>query len=1061
MSKSKLPFYSLTTAELFKRFTTTEDGLTTKKVEKFTTKYGPNQIVVQDKTPLWKKLIDPFMDPLVLLLVGAALISFFVGEWETGVIFMVIVALNAGLDFWQNYQAENIMSSLKGFIKKTANVRRNGKIKEILSTELVPGDIVLLDEGESVPADIRLFKARKLAVNSFALTGESVPQQKSDHPIFGDFAVADRTNMLHMGSSIVMGSGEGVVVATGMKTVFGNITDLSSETNEDKTPLQKQLAAMAKKNFAIAMVVMVAMLFLSYFVLDKTWLATVIFSIVVATSMVPQGLPLEINLSLLLGVFRLGKRNAVIKKLDAVEALGSASVICTDKTGTLTRNEMDIEYVWGEGVDVRVQGKGYLPTGKFFWNRNKGKGIGNKDKGSLGLQDKSLKLVGSSSPFIKGGREGDLGEKNPSLILPLEKGENNDEISRTDLEPYHEFFYAAYFNNHARLCEPDDTHPDYYVIGDPTEGAIRVLGARLGLHVKAFESTHEDIDEVPFDSDRKMMSTVWAHKVEQKGMKSEELRVKNVSELREKRRVKSESLGLAGNTSPFIKGGREGDSNSPSFFKGGIKGGLNPSLILPLKKGENNEAKVFTKGAAESVLAVCDTYKDWQTGEIKPLTIEKRREILEKVESYAIDAYRVLAVASKSIAVQDRYEDHEVESELTYFGCVAMMDLPRKGVAEAFQVSAGAQIKTIMITGDNELTAVAIAKKIGIIIEEKGKGNKEKGAADYFRATGAELAKLSDKKLIKKIEQSYSCIFSRVSPQQKLRIVKLLKSVGEIVAVTGDGVNDAPALKQAHIGVSMGRIGTEVAKEASQIVLADDSYSTLVHAIKEGRTIYQNLVKTVKSCYTSNFAELFVVLFGIFFAAKFSGFEPLAPVQILLIDLLGETAPLIALTFDPLYRGAMKEPPRNTKNNMLNKVTITDIIFTGLVMGGASYGAFALAFNLTNDPVMSSTAAYLMIIFTQYINILSRRHHGFIFSPYLFSNKYLWWAMGGTLLIVFGLIYSPLGSLEAISFKPLAWNLWPWMLAIVFAVLVIIEAKKQVFNRLTDRKFEQKSAIIN
>ncbi len=923
-SKNTLPYYSQTIQQILSEFKTRKDGLTEKEVVKFRGIFGRNEIIIKNPVPLWKRIVEPFLDPLTLLLAMAAVVSLIVGEIETGIIFFIIIALNAGLEFWQKHQAENIMNSLQNFLQDTAKVRRNGKFREILSAELVPGDIVLLDEGDAVPADIRLIKTRRLQVNAFALTGESVPQQKSEFAISGDFSPADQTNMVHMGSNIVTGSGEGVVVGTGMNTIFGQISGLSMEQDQDQTPLQKELGKMARKNFAIAIGIMIVMIFAGHYFLHKSWSSTIIFAIVVATSMVPQGLPLEVNLSLLLGVFRLGKKKAIVKKLSAVESLGSASLICTDKTGTLTRNEMNVEYVFGENFEMEIKGEGYLPTADVF-----------------------LKL--KSEP----------------------KQKFNTKTNLDLFSNFAGFFQALYFNNHARVGEPDEKHSDYYVIGDPTEGALRVLGRRVGLKVADFSAKYEEEDEIPFDSDRKMMSTLFVRKSDKKVV-------------------------------------------------------------------------VFTKGATESVLAQCTHIKDFKTGKISKLTPEKSREILEKVGDLAQKAYRVLAIASKEMPRQKEYKGEEVESGLVFLGCVAMMDLPRKGVRESFEISTGAGIKTIMITGDNELTALAIAKKVKLIPEN------EEGV---FKITGANLAKLSDKKLVQEIKRCRAGVFSRVSPAQKLRIVKLMKKAGEIVAVTGDGVNDAPALRQAHIGVSMGKIGTSVAKEAAQIVLADDSYSTLVTAIKEGRTIYQNLIKTVKSCYTSNFGELSVVLLGLFFAGRLSGVEPLTPVQILLIDLLGELIPLIMLTFDPLFKDSMKKPPRNRNHNVLNIVSLIDIIITGFFMGVASFVAFVFTLKATNDQAMSATSAYITLILVQYLNILTRRHPGFIFSKYLFTNKYLWWSMLITMMIVMGLIYSPIGALQSVDFKPLTSLAWFYVILILAIVLIILEVKKKIINQWTIKKY--------
>ncbi|PID70284.1 HAD family hydrolase [bacterium DOLZORAL124_38_8] len=908
--KNTQKWYDLSVAEIFKVLASHKSGLTSAEVQKRQVQYGKNKIVLANKIPLWKRLVEPLKDPLALMLLGAAIVSFFVNETETGIVFLVIIGLNVALEFWQSYQSENILKSLEGFIKKTAKVRRDGKIQEILSEELVPGDVVLIEEGDAIPADIRLTDCLRFQVNSFALTGESVPQQKSAQVITGKFSVADQTNMIRMGSMAVTGKAEGIVIATGMDTVFGNVSKLSAVDNGAKTPLQRELANMSKKNFFMALGIMAVMFVLSLFVLEKPLLPTIVFSIVVATSMVPQGLPLEINLSLLLGVVRLGKKNAVVKKLDSVEALGSASIICTDKTGTLTRNEMNIVSAFGHNFSLIIDGVGYHPTGT-------------------------------------------IQSDNKPITVELNK-------------QLQDFYQALYFNNNARLCEPDKNHTDYYVIGDPTEGALRVMGARVGLDSNMFEQNYTEIDGIPFDSDRKMMSSIYQEK--------------------------------------------------------------NADVV-----------RVFTKGATESVLQHCTKIRNTKTGKDIKITSTHKKEILKKTENYAKQAYRVLAIAQKVMPKANEFTQDNTESELVYLGSVVMMDLPRTGVAEAFKVSQGAHIKTVMITGDNALTASAIAQKIGLVEPQKGLP---------FSATGAEVEAMEDTILTQHILDSYACIFSRVSPEQKLRIVTLLRQSGEVVAVTGDGINDAPALKQADIGVSMGKIGTEVAKEASQIVLADDSYSTLVDAIKEGRTIYQNLVKTVKSCYTSNFGELFVILLGILLAGYFSGTEPLKPIQILLIDLLGEMGPLIALTFDPLFKNGMTTPPRNMNDNVLNRHSLTDIIFTGLLMGGTAFAAFALTFWLTQDGKVASTATYIMLIMAQYMNILSRRTNGFMFSEYFFKNKYLWGAMVVTMTIIVGIIYSPIGQLESVGFAPISMKIWGVIALMTAVMLVLVESKKWIFNQI-------------
>ena len=901
-----IPYYQHTNEEVLHELKTKMEGLSTSVAKKFLTQHGQNVIEVEEKGKHWKMFLESINDVLTWLLFGAAVVAFIMGDNLTGIIFGVIILLNVFLNFFQSYKAENIMQSLKSYICESAKVRRNKEVLEIPVEDLVPGDIILLEEGDAVPADVRILEENGLQVNSFAITGESNPQTKSAAPIPRKVSMADRTNMVYMGASIATGNGVGVIVGTGLHTVFGKIAKMSSQIQRDKTPLQKELNQMAKKNVYIALGVLTLVLLLCIFVLDYGWEMALIFSIVVATSMVPQGLPMEINISLLLGVKRLGKKNVLVKKLSAVEALGSTSIICTDKTGTLTKNEMNVEHVFGKNFALQVSGQGYNPRGKLT--------------------------------------------------------EEGKPLTSSHRKQFDEFFYSLYFNNRAHLHKEGKI---YSVIGDPTEGALKVLGQRAKVQESTFARQYKLLTEIPFDSNRKMMSTLFH----------------------------------------------------------------NP----------NKKVTVFTKGSPVKVLANSSHIWDAKTGKAIKLTEKEREVMIQQVQDKAKKAYRILGIAIREIPEAKEYVQEKVETKLIFLGCVAMMDPPRKGVKKAFEIARKAGIKTVVITGDSHLTATAIAERVGLLNDQ----NRER----VWTMEGIDMVALSDTELIDSIQESEAAIFSRVSPEQKLRIVRGLKRRGEIVAVTGDGVNDAPAIKQADVGVAMGKIGTSVAKDVAQIVLTDDSYSTLVYAIKEGRTIYQNLVKTVKSCYTSNFAELTLVLLGIILATKFGGLTPLLPVQILLIDLVGETIPLIALTLDPLRKGAMMKPPRKSKEHVLNTRSVSDIIVTGVIMGLAGFFAFAFSYRVTGSAMVATTTTYLMIILSQYINILNRRDVGTTFSRYLFKNRPLWLSFGFTLLFLGIFIYTPFAQHPKIGFTGIGWDMWGMMAVVCVALIALLEVKKMAFRR--------------
>lgn len=906
--KNDKPAYLLDEATVYKLFNTERPGLEDAVAKSRLQQNGANQLEANKSTPLPIRFLRQFKDLMIVLLVISGIISLFLGDSRTGIVLFALVAFNTIIGFTQEYKAERIMESLVRLVVPEAKVMRAGKLEIIASTEIVAGDIVYIEEGDSVPADLRVVEESELSTNDFALTGESNPSRKFTHVIESVVPIGDRHNLTFMGTTVATGHGYGVVVGTGMNTELGRIANLSQDTSQDISPLQREMNNIAK-HVTEGTVVLCAVLLPIAINADLGIKEALLFAIGIASSIIPQGLPAEINTTLAQAAKKLASARALVKKLSAVESLGATSIICTDKTGTLTKNQMTVQQFLIGAQTYSVSGVGYEANGKIV---------------------KGLTL----------GKSG---------------------LSPAELKELELFFVAGVFASNAHVDGPDAEHADWYAIGDPTEAALITLSRKAGLDPLHLDVSYPELKEFAFDSARKRMSSIRAW-------------------------------------------------------------------------GDGKRNYVFVKGAPESVLQKCSDV--WDHGHIRPLDKKTSRAVLDENEKLAQVALRNLGYAYKVLPANttlDSLTMEEVEEGLTYLGMVSMIDPLREEVPSAMQQAHDAQISVSIITGDYASTAQAIAIKAGLADDAK----------DIRIVVGEEVQKLSDKQILD-ITLAGSTIFSRVSPEDKLRIVGLIKDSGRVVAVTGDGINDAPALKRADIGVAMGVTGTDVAKQSADIVLLDDSFHTLISAVQQGRVVFQNIKKGTLSCFTSNSAELVVNLVSLAAASLFGVPLALTVMQILAIDLIAELFPIAALGWDKADRELMHEPPRDPHHHILNSRSILDLLWCGLLIGGFAFANYLMFFGrngVSADTVhsgsplhMQATAlTYLTIVLCQLGNILQRRSQDGLFTRYQFHNKHLWFSILLSLTCVVAILYSPInqyfgaGPLSAVD----------WLYAVFGAVLFL------------------------
>lgn len=919
-------FYSLNTEELYKDLDVSSNGLSDEEAKKRLDVYGLNLIKGKKKRPLILRFLDNFVHLLAIILWVAAALCFIprVNMPQLGYAIILVVIINAVFSFLQEFRAEKALEALNKILPSYARVLRSGEIKEVLSRELVPGDILILNEGDNVSADARLIESYDLRTNNSVLTGESAPQKKSIVAIVNREVDSLRlTNVVYAGTSISSGTGKAIVYATGMKTEFGKIANITQSVKEELSPLQKEINKASQMLVYIAVGVGVLFFILSLFVIKLGFLTSFVFAIGIIVAFVPEGLLPTVTLALAMGVQRMAKRNALIKKLSSVETLGSTTVICTDKTGTLTQNEMTVREIWVDGDSYDVSGVGYNPSGEFNL------------KGNI------------------------IDSKNTSRIFK--------KISK-----------AMSFCNNSRLYKDKNTN-QWVIKGDPTEGCLLVAAKKANFDYELELQNEPLIFLLPFDSNRKRMSSI--------------------------------------------------HETTDGIF-------------------------AFTKGAPKEMLSLCSKIEI--DGKVEDLTEQKLQEILKFNDSYAKKALRVLAVAYKDLTgFKKEYTVENVEEDLVFLGLAAMIDPPRPQVEAAVKECFRAGIKIIMITGDYGLTADAIARKIGII----------KGESKVF--VGADLEKMSDDEL-RAVVKLDNIIFARVSPEHKMKIAQALKKNGHIVAMTGDGVNDAPALKAADIGIAMGVSGTDVAREAADMILTDDNFASIVNAIEEGRAVFENLRKFIHYILTSNIPEAVPFIMMVLFKIPL----PLTVMQILAIDLGTDMLPSLALAAESPEPGIMSKPPRPRKERLLTGKNLAKAYFLlGPIEAAVAMAAFLMVYydngitfaklrqiganpaNYVNNTVYqtATTATTAAIIMSQIGNAFAwRSNYDSVFKIGFFKNKLLFWGILGEIVIINALIYIP--KLNTVfNNQPLSWNYWLILIAFIPSVLIVEELRKLIVGYVKNR----------
>lgn len=857
-------------------------GLTEKKAARLLVRYGENKLKIKEHASLIVQFFAQFKDLMVVILIIAAAFSILGGEKKDGGMILFIVILNAVIGFIQKYKAEKAVEALHKLVAPHAKVIRNGKFMDIEARFLVPGDLVVLSEGDLVPADCILTEANELKVDESILTGESVSVGKKVK------------NEIFMGTMISHGTGKATVKKTGMTTKFGNIANMTTTTEKDKSPLEKELHRIGIFTGKIAIGISAILLAAGVFVQGKPFVYSLLFAVAVAVAAVPEGLPATITISLALGVQKLAKKNAIMKQLSSVETLGSTTVICSDKTGTLTKNELTVMEIF-------------------------------TDTGHISMDEKSYKIHGK------------INEKTIELISKI-----------------------GTLCNDAKLEKENGAMK---IIGDPTEGALLIASEKLGFETNKLDKEIKKVHEIPFDSIKKRMAMI----------------------------VKDKDQHFA-----------------------------------------------FIKGAPDIILQQCT--KIWVNGEIESLDIEKRERISNKNEEMAKNAMRVLAFAYKEAEKRGT----NTEEKLIFVCLTAMMDPLRPEVKEAVASAKKAGIRTYIVTGDHGLTAYAIAKEIGLVGE------------NVRIITGEEFEKLRKKELKKIFKNKEDVIFARSRPEQKLQIVNILKELGEVVAVTGDGVNDAPALKRADIGIAMGIKGTDVSREAANMVLADDSYGTIVTAIEEGRTIYENLKKFVFYTFSCNMGELFTVFAGILLGLPM----PLTAVLILAVDLGTDVLPAIALGVDPPEKGIMEKKPRSQKERIMNKGFVIHFLYLGVTKGIIVVSIFIWSLmsqgwkwgeTLTFDSgtyIKASTMAFAILVIIQMMNTFNVRSE--TKSAFGSGMKANYWLVSAIMIsIVFTVSFIEIPYLQDfLGTKGLTAKEWLIIIVGGLLVLVIEEIRKFISNRI-------------
>ena len=857
-------WYQLTGKEALLALETDDSsGLEPREAQQRLVEIGPNQLEEKKTIHPITIFLTQFTDFMVLVLLGATVISFLLGEVSDAVTIVAIVIVNAILGFVQEYRAEQSLEALREMTAPTATVRRGGVVMEVAAAELVPGDIVYLEPGSRVAADVRILNSSDLQSDEAALTGESVPVRKRPEVIDEEADLADQSNMLFMGTLITSGRGRGVVISTGMATQMGQIAGLLQDAGPEATPLQHRLDNLGKLLVVVCLLICGVVVFTGIMRGEEPY-RMFLAGVSLAVAAIPEGLPAIVTIALAIGVQRMIRRNAIVRKLPAVETLGCATVICADKTGTLTANEMTVTRIVTTTDTFEVSGQGYTSAGSIRDSR--------------------------------GRRVSERGPKGESLNLCLT---------------------ASLLCNNAEMDPPR---------GDPTEIALLAAGAKRGLTRSNLEQTYPRLREVPFQSERRRMSTI--HEAGE---------------------------------------------------------GLPLGLVNPQSR------VLVCKGAADTVLDLCSSIA-MSKGGTAPLRFADRRRILETNETMGNQALRVLAVAVRQLPPGQLPQDPEqLERNLVFIGLIGMIDPPRPEARDAVRACRRAGIRPVMITGDHPSTAAAIAKSLGLLSEGE------------TVVTGREIENLDDRGLLRVVTTAKA--FARVSPQHKLTIVKSLRRAGEIVAMTGDGVNDAPAVKEAHIGVAMGSTGTDVTKEAAAMVLTDDNFASIVAAVGEGRAIYDNIRKFIRYLLSCNVGEVLVM-----FLASLMGMPlPLLPIQILWVNLVTDGLPAMALGVDPADADVLERPPRAPGESIFARRLSIKILGRGTLIALATLAVFIWGLGVSDgDLVYARTLAFATLVMSQLFHVFDcRSERKSIYDLGLFANGYLVVAVIISALMLLAVVYIP------------------------------------------------------
>ncbi len=914
-------YMNLSEEEILSELETKKSGLPEQEAERRLKKFGPNTLEKIRVTPLFLRFAANLTNLFAILLWAAGILAFVASIPQLGWAILAVIFINAVFSFWQEYKAEKAVEALRVLIPSYSRVLRDNQEKRILTSDIVPGDIILLGEGDKIPADGRLFEAFDMRVDNSALTGESRPIYKISEPILDgkNFLWTEMPNLVFGGTSILSGSGKAIVIATGMHTEIGKIARLTQIIKEESSPLQKEMVKVTKIVSVLAVSMGILFFFLGNYVAHLTTFQSFIFAIGIIVANVPEGLLPTVSLALAMAVQRMAKRHVIIKRLSSVETLGCTTVICTDKTGTITTNQVSVVKLWFDHKLFEITGSGYDPDGQILHNGN--------PMPHEAIKDSDMKLL----------------------------------------------FDIGCLCNNAEIIVPSDEKPFWSIAGDPTEAALLILAQKAGLDYKEIRNKNQRIFQLSFDSVRKRMSTI-----------------NNMN--------------------------------------------------------EENKILANVKGAPREILSLCNSvYLD---GKTKPLTNEVRDTILTHLDNFAREGLRVLGLAYKEIEKKNAYSVSEVETGLTFVALTGMIDPPRPEVPGAINLCHSAGIKVVMITGDYGLTALSIARKIGMVADENARV-----------ITGAEVMEITDDEL-KEILRTKEVIFARVSPEHKMRIVETLKNMGEVVAVTGDGVNDAPALKKAHVGIAMGLRGTDVAKEAATIILTDDNFASIVSGIEEGRAIYSNIKKFVTYIFASNVPEIVPFILFVLFKIPL----PLTIMQILAVDLGTDLIPALGLGAERAEPGIMKQPPRALNKRLLDlPLLLRAYGFLGIIEAAACMsGYFFVYYSSGWQPGMelaSSGTIYLKattmclagIVMSQIGNVFAcRTESESVFKIGFLSNKLVLFGICVELALISIIVYfPPLQKIFNTSFLTLI----DWAFLFMFTPLIFLaeECRKYLIRVIKKR----------